>query len=99
MNSTFYIHPNSAVWRKYQGRIRTHSSITDTIGKAQADEAFENIHIGMPMEQVISILGEAGVDIGSGTVIHKYTAASGTAYTISYICSVDDYYVNKIKIG
>lgn len=64
-----------------------------------ADEAFENIHIGMPMEQVISILGEAGVDIGSGTVIHKYTAASGTAYTISYICSIDDYYVNKIKIG
>lgn len=64
-----------------------------------ADEAFENIHIGMPMEQVISILGEAGVDIGSGTVIHKYTAASGTAYTISYICSVDDYCVNKIKIG
>lgn len=53
----------------------------------------------MPMEQVISILGEAGVDIGSGTVIHKYTAASGTAYTISYICAIDGYYVNKIKIG
>jgi len=48
-----------------------------------------SVEVGMSIDDVIELLGCAGEDIGSGTVIHKYATTDEKNIIISYIMDAD----------
>jgi hypothetical protein len=59
------------------------ANVDGTISQAQAN----NIEIGMSIDEVVDILGFAGADIGSGTIVHEYLLENGEDLIIA--CSMD----------
>ena len=54
----------------------------------------------MCIEDVVSLLGSVGEDIGSGSVIHKYCTDTGEILIISYEIDISGVFkVSKIYVG
>lgn len=60
------------------------------------NETINSIHIGMSMDEVFSIVGFSGVDIGSGAIIHQYKAEDGRIVNIIYTEIQGECYVSNI---
>lgn len=62
--------------------------------------SIQAIQIGMSLEEVVTMLGGYGEDIGSGTVIHQYFTNAGDTVTIVYNMDPDGVFrVQKIQTG
>lgn len=56
------------------------------------DNVLSQIQLGMSQDEVIACIGFGGVDVGSGTIIHKYQSTAGTDYHIVYQIARDGIY-------
>ena len=63
------------------------------------DMLLSQVQIGMTYNEVIGMLNNRGIDIGSGTIVQQYYSESGVLYTFVYASTEAGFVVSNIKIG
>ncbi len=70
----------------------------DSLPSVVDEDLLSRITIGMSLDDVIELLGSAGADIGSGTVIQQYISTDSKVYTIVYDSDGSGFHVKSISI-
>lgn len=74
--------------------------MSDVMASAEVnDTLLSQVQIGMTYEEVIGMLNNRGIDIGSGTIIQQYYSQSGALYTFWYESTEAGFVVSNIAIG
>ena len=82
----------------YTSSKSNETSESVSLEKIIDDRLLNKIVVGMDYSSVITILGDKGVDVGSGTIIQQYLSSEKLWYTFEYISTDDNFIVSNIII-
>lgn len=90
-------------WNNLYTASKASEAITGVVSsnssKAIDDNLLAEVTVGMSYETVVALLGNEGIDIGSGAIIQQYKSISDILYTFKYFSTEGYFVVSDIVIG